>query len=77
MGPIYGWMNSPAQTGLRRLAPTTPVSGLLLAGQWTQPGAAMLWVAESGIQAARLALGATTAAPPLPLGLTTTHPAAR
>ena len=63
LGPIYGWMNSPANTGLRRLAPTTPIAGLLLAGQWTQPGPGMFVVVESGIQAARLALGVNAAAP--------------
>ena len=76
MGPIYGWMNSPANTGLRRLAPTTPISGLLLAGQWTQPGAGMFVVVASGIQAARLALGVNAAAPPLPLGPALTQSAA-
>lgn len=69
LGPILGWMVTPANTGLRRPAPTTPISGLLLAGQWTQPGAAMFVVVESGIQAARLALGLNAAAPALPLGL--------
>jgi len=69
MGPIYGWALSPAQSGPRRLAPRTPVNGLLLAGQWTQPGHGIFSVVESGIQAARLSLGAPTAVPPLPLGL--------
>ncbi|MEO3760675.1 NAD(P)/FAD-dependent oxidoreductase [Mycobacterium sp. B14F4] len=73
MGPIYGWTNTTANAGVRRLAPTTPVSGLLLAGHWTQPGAGMFTVVESGIQAARLALGVNAAAPPLPLGLTSTR----
>ena len=69
MGPIYGWAVSPSQSGLRRLAPKTPIAGLVLAGQWTQPGHGIFAVVESGIQAARLALGAPTAVPPLPLGL--------
>lgn len=69
LGPIYGWSNAPANTGPRRLAPITPIDGLLLAGHWTQPGYGMFVVIESGIQAARLVLGANGAAPPLPLGL--------
>jgi len=69
MGPIYGWSASPAQSGPRRLAPQTPINGLFLAGQWTQPGHGIWTVVKSGIQTARLALGAPTAAPPLPLGL--------
>lgn len=69
MGPIYGWSASPAQFGPRRLSPRTPVDGLYLAGQWTQPAHGIFSVMESGIQAARLALGVPTAVPPLPLGL--------
>ena len=69
IGPVYGWIASPTQTGPRRLPHTTPVTGLLLAGQWTRPAHGILWVMESGIQAARVALGAPTAAPPLPLPL--------
>jgi phytoene dehydrogenase-like protein len=69
MGPIYGCAASPAQAGLRRLPPQTPIPGLLLAGQWTQPAHGIFAVVESGIQAARLALAARTAVPPLPLGL--------
>ncbi|HET6950028.1 MAG TPA: FAD-dependent oxidoreductase [Acidimicrobiales bacterium] len=69
MGPIYGWMGTPAQTGLRRLAQTTPVSGLVLAGQWMRPGHGIILVVDSGIEAARLVTGAPAAAPPLPLGL--------
>jgi phytoene desaturase len=72
MGPIYGWSLSPAQFGPRRLSPRTPVNGLFLAGQWTQPAHGVFSVMESGIQAARLALGAPTAVPPVPIGLTQT-----
>jgi hypothetical protein len=69
MGPIYGWALTPTLSGPRRLAPRTPADGLLLAGQWTQPGHGIFSVVQSGIQAARLTLGAPTAAPPVPLGL--------
>jgi len=69
LGPLYGWKLSPAQTFLRRLPPHTPIGGLLLAGHWTQPAHGIFPAVESGIQAARLTLGARTAAPPLPLGL--------
>jgi len=72
LGPCYGWSTSPANTGPRRLAPVTPIEGLLLAGHWTQPGYGMFVVMESGIQAARLVLDANTAAPPLPLALSPT-----
>lgn len=69
MGPIYGWAFSPAQSGMQRLPPETPIRGLFLAGQWTRPGHGIFTVVELGIQAARLALGVRTAKPPLPLGL--------
>ncbi len=69
LGPIYGWAMSPRQFGPRRLAPRTPVAGLFLAGQWTQPAHGVFAVMESGIQAARLVMGAPTAVPVLPLGI--------
>jgi prolycopene isomerase len=69
MGPIYGWAGSPQTTGMGRLAQHTPVGGLLLAGQWTRPGPGVATVVQSGIGAARLALGTTTDAPALPLRL--------
>ncbi len=69
MGPIYGWALSPAQALLERLPPETPVEGLLLAGQWTQPAHGIVAVVESGIQAARLTLGTRAAIPALPLHL--------
>lgn len=69
LGPIYGWAGSPQTTGLGRLDQHTPIGGLLLAGQWTRPGPGIATVVQSGIGAARLALGVTTDAPPLPLRL--------
>lgn len=62
-----GWANSAAQFGIRRLPPETPLAGLLLVGQWTQPGHGIWPVVASGIGAARRVLGASTSAPPLPL----------
>jgi phytoene dehydrogenase-like protein len=55
-GPIYGWANSIAQTGPRRLPNKTLVSGLYLAGHWTQPGSGVWTVVLSGISAARYVL---------------------
>ena len=68
MGPIYGWEAIPSQIGARRLAPRTPIKGLVLAGQWTQPGHGLVTVAQSGLGAARLILGKPSA-PPMPLNL--------
>ena len=56
-GPIYGWANSIGQAGPRRLPNKTPISGLYLAGHWTQPGSGVWTVVLSGINAARYALG--------------------
>jgi prolycopene isomerase len=57
LGTIYGWANSVGQTGPRRLPNKTPVSGLYLAGHWTQPGSGVWTVVLSGINAARYVLG--------------------
>jgi prolycopene isomerase len=56
LGPIYGWANSVGQSGPRRLPNKTPISGLYLAGHWTQPGSGVWTVVLSGINAARYAL---------------------
>ena len=69
MGPIYGFALTPAQSGPRRLHPKTPIDGLVLAGQWTQPAPGTWIVVRSGIQAARLVLGERTDVPALPIGL--------
>jgi phytoene dehydrogenase-like protein len=57
VGPMYGWANSIAQSGPRRLPYRTPISGLYLAGHWTQPGSSVWAVVLSGINAARYTLG--------------------
>lgn len=63
MGPYSGWAATPQQSGLRRLPQQTPVSGLLLAGEWTQPGHGIWTVMASGIRAARLVLSVPASAP--------------
>lgn len=67
MEPYCGWANTPQQSGPRRLPQQTPVSGLLLAGEWTQPGHGIWTVMASGIRAARLVLGVPASAPSMPL----------
>lgn len=64
-----GWSITPSQSGSRRLSPFTPIAGLYLAGQWTQPGPGMAWVMASGLRAARLILDVSTDDPLLPIGL--------
>jgi prolycopene isomerase len=58
-GAIYGWENTPRQSQPKRLPGSTPVTGLLLAGHWTEPGAGSFRVVLSGMQAAAKVLGAT------------------
>lgn len=54
---IYGWANTTRQAGVRRLPNKTPITGLYLAGHWTQPGSGIWTVALSGVNAARYILG--------------------
>ncbi|MCG8588802.1 MAG: NAD(P)/FAD-dependent oxidoreductase [Proteobacteria bacterium] len=56
-GALYGWEVSPQQVGPLRLAPTTPIEGLHLAGHWTQPGGGVYGAASSGVMAAQHVLG--------------------
>jgi prolycopene isomerase len=69
LGPIYGWAASPQQAGVRRLSNTTPISGLYLAGHWTQPGHGIWGVVASGVRVARLVLGKDTSEGLMPLHL--------
>jgi len=69
LGWYGGWASTPRQVGIRRLAQQTPVSGLLLAGQWTRPGVGIWTVMWSGVAAARMVLGVSTSSPALPLQL--------
>jgi phytoene desaturase len=56
-GAAYGWDNSPAHVGSRRLSSETPIAGLFLAGHWAQPGTGSLAVIYSGVRAANSVLG--------------------
>lgn len=51
-GAAYGWENTPAQAGSKRLTYTTPIEGLYLAGHWAQAASA-LRVIVSGTHAAQ------------------------
>lgn len=63
-GAIYGWENTPEQTGGRRSPHHTPVEGLFLSGHWTLPGTASLRVIVSGLHTAQMVL-TSTGSPPL------------
>lgn len=69
LAPVYGWAATPDQTGARRLPQEGPIGGLLLSGHWTQPGHGISVVVRSGVGAARLALGAATSMPAVPIRL--------
>lgn len=56
LGAVYGWANSVKQAGPLRLPYKTPISGLYLAGHWTQPGSGIWTVVLSGINIARYVL---------------------
>jgi len=56
-GATYGWANIPQQVGSRRLAPFTPIEGLVLSGHWTQPGSGAFRSMYSGVIAATILLG--------------------
>ena len=69
IGPIYGWDNSPSNSGTNRLPQTTPLQDLYLAGQWAQPGHGVWTVMGSGVQAARLILNRSTRGGIYPISL--------
>ena len=56
-GAIYGWALSPEQVGPGRPGAAFAVPGLFLAGHWSQPGGGVYGVMDSGVEAARAALG--------------------
>jgi prolycopene isomerase len=56
-GAMYGWAPSPSQATGYRLENLTPVTGLILAGHWTQPGAAVTMATASGARVAQYLLG--------------------
>ena len=47
-GSAYGWVQTPEQSGIRRLNMKTPISGLYLSGHWTMPGGGIAAVVTSG-----------------------------
>jgi len=55
-GAMYGWSNIVGQAMTSRLPQRTPVDGLYLAGQWTQPGSGMTPCMQSGYAAAEFCL---------------------
>jgi prolycopene isomerase len=56
-GAVYGWENTPAQAGTRRLGHVTPIQGLFLSGHWTRPGHSTFRVIFSGVETAMTVLG--------------------
>ncbi|MEV6958163.1 NAD(P)/FAD-dependent oxidoreductase [Streptomyces sp. NPDC051207] len=56
-GAAYGWENTPAQAGSKRLTYHTPIEGLYLSGHWAQAASA-LRVIVSGTQTAQQILRA-------------------
>lgn len=55
-GAIYGWENTPANTGSRRLPIAGLARGVYLAGHWTQPGHGAYRALLSGMHAAAAVL---------------------
>lgn len=65
-GAMYGWEQTPNQSGTQRLPQVSPVRGLLLSGSWTIPGSGSLRCFASGVQTAGIVLHELGAGPPLP-----------
>jgi prolycopene isomerase len=65
-GAMYGWEQTPAQSGTRRLSHQTPIDGLLLSGQWTLPGSGSLRCFASGVHTAQMVLRRSGAGDALP-----------
>jgi len=65
-GAIYGWEQTPLQSGTRRLPHVTPIEGLLLSGHWTLPGSGSTRSFASGVHTAGIVLRMLGAGPPLP-----------
>jgi prolycopene isomerase len=55
-GAMYGWENSPGQTGARRPANKTPLEGLYLASAWSRPGSGSINAIFAGFQTAQMIL---------------------
>lgn len=56
-GALYGWANTPQQTGSRRLSNKSPLPGLFLAGHWAQPGTGSMGCVYSGVRTSQMILG--------------------
>lgn len=68
-GAIYGWENTPRQTGGMRSPHVCPLQGLFLAGHWTAPGSGAIRTLVSGFHTAQLVLGTQGSEP-----IAFTHP---
>ena len=55
-GATYGWENTVAQTGTKRLSHESPIAGLYLSGHWSLPGGGSIRVLTSGLHTAQLIL---------------------
>jgi prolycopene isomerase len=49
-GAIYGWDQTPQNSGPKRISHTTPLKNLYLAGAWTRPGHGYGGVIGSGLE---------------------------
>jgi len=65
-GAMYGWEQTPAQSGARRLSHQTPIDGLFLSGHWTLPGSGSLRCFASGVHTAQMVLRRAGAGDALP-----------
>ncbi len=63
-GAIYGWNQTPDNSGPTRLPHGTPIKNLFLAGAWTQPGHGYGAVIPSGLQCFAEIMKGWKAAPP-------------
>jgi prolycopene isomerase len=70
-GAIYGWDQTPLQSGTRRLPHTTPIEGLVISGHWTIPGSGSTRSFASGVHTAGIVLRILGAGPPLPASAAT------
>ena len=65
-GAAFGWENSPAQAGSRRLPHEVGIGGLYLTGHWTQEGTGALRVLASAANVAGEALAAAGSSARIP-----------
>ena len=55
-GALFGWENTPDQTGSKRPNQVAPIDGLFLAGHWTGPGGGFVRALGTGVLAAQFVL---------------------